>query len=525
MGSDIVFSGAIKSTVLSLQRTERQLDTTALRLATGRKVNSALDNPQNFFASLNLNNSASDHNRLIDGIGQSARTVQEALIGVEAIERLINQGEAIALDAREKLILGVDNLSLIREETNTSPASLSDQILANSPDVYYRLNDGGGAAADSGFGGGVTATYAGGVTTGAPALYANGGSNSASFDGINDRVRVNDSALINTTARPEKTVELVFNANDITPRQVLYEEGGPTNSLNIYILNGNLHITGRDQGNWGPSTPGGPTNLSVPINAGETYHVAFVYSQSENRFEGYVNGVSIGSVPVGNQPFPSHGNNTGIGGVEEDAWFDDILGNGNGFYFNGRISDVAIYNNNLTDDQILSHAQSLNSTTSERFLNKDFNNIWDQITQIAIDAQYLGINLLKNDDLTTFFNPNNTSALITEGVDFTAEGLGIPRFDFNKLEDIDRILESLYEARQVVREYGRTLVSDLNIIKTRDSYTREKINTLESGSSDLTIADQNEEAANLLASQTRQQLGVTSLSLANQASQSVLSLF
>lgn len=525
MGSDIVLTGATKSTVLSLQRTERQLDATTLRLATGRKVNSALDNPQNFFAALNLNNNASDHNRLIDGIGQSARTIEEALIGVEAIERLINQGEAIVLDAKEKLLVGAENPAVFREEINTSPASLSQQILAANPAVYYRLNDGGPTADDSGFGGGVNATYAGGVTTGAPALYANGGTNSASFNGTNGRVAVSDSPLINTTILTQKTVELVFNANDNLSRQVLYEEGGPTNSVNIYINNGRLHITGRDQNNWGPSTPLGPTNLSIPINAGETYHVAFVFSQAENRFEGYVNGVSIGAVSVGNQSFPSHSNNIGIGGVEQDAWFDDILANGNGFYFDGRISDVAIYTNNLTDAQILDHAESLNTTTSERFLHEDFNEILDQITRLAIDAQYRGINLLKNDDLTTFFNPENTSKLVTEGVDFTSDGLGIQRFDFNDIDDIDEILESLLRAREEVRDYGRTLVNDLSIIQTRNIYTLAHINTLSSGSEDLTVADQNEEGAKLLASQTRQQLGVTSLSLASQSAQSVLNLF
>ena len=525
MGNDIVISSASRSTVLSLQRTERDLDVTSLRLATGQKVNSALDDPQNFFASLALKNDASDYSRLIDGISQSARTVQEALIGIDAISSLVDQGEAVVTEARQKLVLGEDDASVFIEEVNTSPQSLSSQILGANPDVYYQLNDGGGTADDSGVGGGVNATYTGGVTTGAPALYTNGGTASASFDGVNDRVRVSDSPLINVGARTERTVELVFNANDITSRQVLYEEGGTVNSFNIYIEGGLVHITGTDQGAWGPNSPSGPNNINFPINLNETYHVAFVFSQAENRFEGYVNGVSVGSVSVGNAVFPSHTGNIGIGALEGGAWFDDIVAGGNGFNFNGSISDVAIYNTNLTDAQIQSHAQSLNATVTERFRHSDFENILDQIDQITIDANYRGVNLLRDEDLITYFNPKNTSSLLTEGVDLTTEALGIERFDFNDIDDIDRILESLRDARDTVREFGRTFVSDLGIIQTREDYTREKINTFESGANDLTIADQNEEGANLLASQIRQQLGVTSLSLASQSSQSVLNLF
>ncbi len=527
MSSDIVLSSASRTTVLSLQRTERQLDVTTLRLATGKKVNSALDNPQNFFASTALSEGASDYQRRLDGIGQNARTIQEALIGVDAISDLIDQGEAVVTEARENLLLGIDDPAVYEEEINTSPPSLSSQILAASPDVYFRLNDGGGIAVDSGTGGGVAATYANGAASGAPALYTNGGTTSATFDGVNDRVRITDSPLINTGNYPARSMELVFNADDVMTRQILFEEGGPTNSLAIYIFNGEIHITGRDSGNWGPTTPGGPTNIRAPINVGETYHVAFVFSQAQNRFEGYLNGASINTapVPVGNQAFPSHGNNIGIGGMEQDAWFDDILGNGSGFSFNGRISDVAIYNSILDDNVILAHAQSLNSTTSLRYFHRDFENILNQIDGITIDAHYRGTNLLRGETLTTIFNPNVTSLLETEGEDLSVKGLGIQRFDFNDINDLDGILENLRAARTQVRNYATTLISDLNIIRTREIYTREITNTLDSGANDLTIADQNEEGANLLAAQTRQQLGVTALSLASASNQSVLNLF
>ena len=86
-------------------------------------------------------------------------------------------------------------------------------------------------------------------------------------------------------------------------------------------------------------------------------------------------------------------------------------------------------------------------------------------------------------------------------------------------------MERLAYFKAEVRSFGQSLVSDLNVIQTREIYTREKVNTLESGSDDLIVADQNEEGANLLAAQTRQGLGVTALNLAAISTAQTLRLF
>ena len=75
MSSDVVLTSALRTNLQSLQNTQRLIDETQLKLATGLSVNSALDNPQNFFAAQNLDNRANDLNRLLDGIGQSVRTI------------------------------------------------------------------------------------------------------------------------------------------------------------------------------------------------------------------------------------------------------------------------------------------------------------------------------------------------------------------------------------------------------------------------------------------------------------------
>ena len=92
-------------------------------------------------------------------------------------------------------------------------------------------------------------------------------------------------------------------------------------------------------------------------------------------------------------------------------------------------------------------------------------------------------------------------------------------------EDIDKTLTELSVAIDYLRAYSTELGNNFTIIETRQNFTDALIDVLETGSDNLVLADMNEESANYLALQTRQQLAVNSLSLASQSAQSVLSLF
>lgn len=514
MVNDVVLSSALRNTLNSINRAQATLDNTSLRLATGKRINSAIDNPNNFFLSEALDNRANDFNRLMDGIGQSIRTIQEGLLGLEALERFIKQAETIADESLKKAQNGEVDLKIQAITVDASPTPLSQQILADTPDVYFRLNDAGNPAADSGFGGGVNATYLGGVALGSAPLYPNGSSPSADFDGINDAISVTNSGLINTGNHAQRTVELTFNADTVAGRQMLYEEGGGTNSFSIYIDNGNLYTVGRDQGAWGPN------NFSAPVLAGQTYHVAFVFDQPSNSFTGYLDGVSFGSTTVANTVFPSHTGNVNIG-RSGGAWFHDGNG-GAGFYFDGRISDVAIHNTALSAARIASHANSLNSSTRLKYVNTDFEKIVAQIDANTIDANYRGVNLLAGENLRTDFNEERTNYLITEGIDFTTIGLDISRLEFDSAESMEIIRDSARDALQKVRNYATTLTNNISIIESRSRFSEQLVTALQAGASELTIADLDKEGANLLAGQTRIALGFTALSLAGRSQASIL---
>ena len=91
--------------------------------------------------------------------------------------------------------------------------------------------------------------------------------------------------------------------------------------------------------------------------------------------------------------------------------------------------------------------------------------------------------------------------------------------------NIDTAAANLTAALTELRSESQALGANLSTVQIRQDFTKATINTLQTGSSDLTLADSNEEGANLLALQTRQQLSTTALSLAAQADQNVLRLF
>ena len=519
MTNDIGIGATLRRNINVINRTIQAFEVTSARLATGKKVNSALDNPQNYFAALDLQNRAADFSRRLDAIGQSLSVVQQANLGVSAIENLINQGEAIVIDSLEKALVNETDGALIDVELDNSPTSLRNQILSANPDVYYPLDDAAGPFTDLGNGGGVNATPTGGATLGAAPIYNNGGGNSVQFDGVNDHISVADSNLINLNATAARTVELVFNADDTTGRQILFEEGANVNGLTIYIDNGEVYVTAEDDN-------GGNRYAdifhSASINAGETYHVAFVFSAAEDRFQGFLNGVAMGPpISIGSENFPSHSGDVHIGGGNDGVQWHDGEGTGNAFHFQGRISDVAIYNRALTDSELFDHGTSLNASTEIKIANKEYDLILSQIDQIARDSGYRATNLLLGNDLITDFNDSRTTQLTTKGVNFTSAGLGLERFEFDSVENIEIILEQLRDARAEVRSFGNNLANDLVVLQTREDFTIQLINKHEKGADKLTLADQNEEGANQLALGTRLSLATTALTIGAQQQRSI----
>jgi flagellin len=172
-------------------------------------------------------------------------------------------------------------------------------------------------------------------------------------------------------------------------------------------------------------------------------------------------------------------------------------------------------------------ALSTTDTTERSSLATQFNTLMDQLDDIAEDSGYKGINFLSSDSLDVVFNADGTNKVTVSGFDGSASGLAIADATNSWAADanINAAISDLDDAKDTLRSEAQELSNNLSVITARDDFTEKMINTLEDGVANLTNADMEEESANMLMLQTRQQLGITSLSMASQAAQSILRLF
>ncbi len=182
----------------------------------------------------------------------------------------------------------------------------------------------------------------------------------------------------------------------------------------------------------------------------------------------------------------------------------------------------------LTFGAVAAPVADASSQTIRANLVAQYNNVIQQITTTSQDSSFNGINLLNGDDLKLTFNETGKSTLTVKGVTFNAAGLGLASLvsgtDFLDNASANKALTLLGSASTTLRTEASALGSNLSIVQIRQDFSKNLINVLQTGASNLTLADTNEEAANSQALATRQSIAVSALALANQAQASVLQL-
>ncbi|HEV2958045.1 MAG TPA: hypothetical protein VGX95_18165 [Xanthobacteraceae bacterium] len=170
-------------------------------------------------------------------------------------------------------------------------------------------------------------------------------------------------------------------------------------------------------------------------------------------------------------------------------------------------------------------AGTVNSTRSS--LATQYNQLLSQIDQLASDSGFNGVNLLAGQSLQVVFNVSRTSSEVLQGVTFNSAGLGISQAanNFQTNTSLANAANQLTASLTTLQNQAASFGTNLSVIQIRQSFTSATINTLQTGADNLTLADNNQEGANLLALQTRQSLAETALSLAAQSQNSVLRLF
>jgi len=168
------------------------------------------------------------------------------------------------------------------------------------------------------------------------------------------------------------------------------------------------------------------------------------------------------------------------------------------------------------------------SQTARSSLVAQYNQIIQQITTTAQDSSFNGVNLLNGDTLKLVFNETGKSTSTIAGVTFDPNGLGLKSLvngtDFIDNAATNSVLTALNTASTTLRSQASAFGANLSIVQIRQDFSKNLINVLQTGSSNLTLADSNEEAANSQALSTRQSIAVSALALANTSNQSVLQL-
>jgi flagellin len=170
-------------------------------------------------------------------------------------------------------------------------------------------------------------------------------------------------------------------------------------------------------------------------------------------------------------------------------------------------------------------AEAARTATDTATLTAQFTGILDQISKLATDSTFGGANLLGASSLVVQLGESGTLTIASQNntVSGTVGGVGIS--SALTAGSVDNVISQVNGALAGLRTASQNLSSNLTIVSTRQDFTTNMISTLKTGADNLTLADMNEEGANMLMLQTRQSLGVTALSLSSQAAQSVLKLF
>ncbi|MGE0751033.1 MAG: flagellin [Variibacter sp.] len=478
MASGITLSAGVRQNLLALQNTASLLSTTQNRLATGKKVNSALDNPTSFFTSSSLSARASDLSGILDSMSNGIQTLQAANNGLTAITKTVESMQATINQARQDASFKSTSFTIDATAIGTSTVknlSISGGAVGTTA-VDIALNTAGTSATPgSATSGTVPGTYTGGTLT---------------INGTDVTIADDTNAA---------GLKAAIDAASITG--ITTSVSGST--ITISNANGNVDFTG--------ST--GALLTSLGLSTSTNYAAAT--SGSVKTVDDLVSAINSNTSLTGKVKASNDGGKLNIQNLSTDD-----------------LSVVGATAANVIDGTTgASSTQTIGGNSVRKNLISQFNDLRTQLNKLADDSSFNGVNLLKGDTLKLVFNETNTSSISIvsqdpNGINSDVLGIGTATAaEFSSNTSLDSRLDGLATALTSLRSQSSAFGSNLSIVQNRQDFTKNMINTLQTGADNLVLADSNEEAANLLALQTRQQLSTTALSLASQADQAVLRLF
>ena len=476
--SGITLTAAVRSNLLSLQDVTANQATTQQRLATGKKVNSALDNPTNYFTAAALSARAGELTNLLDSMTNGINTLKAADNGLTSITTTIQSMQASVTQARQDASWQSQSYSIDASTfgTTASVVKFSGGAVGSTP-VSVNLNEHQVATGVGGNGTSAIGT-AGNLTIQASDI--NGGNQ------ITVAVSATDTAT-DIATNINKAAGYSLASVDASNQLVLTDEGPNT-----------VTVGGASAAAAGFAGANATSSQAFTATAESVDDIASAINNNKN-LQGLVKASNnAGQLQITNLSIIA----LTVTGVGSSGKIDGSTG-----------------------------TSTIGGNTVRKNLVDQFNQLKDQLDKTAADSSFNGINLLQGDSLKLFFNELSTSSLTIQstnvaGVSSSTLSIGsATNTEFQNNSALDARLQGLHTALTQVASQASAFGSNLSVVQNRQTFTNAMVNTLQTGSDGLTLADGNLEGANMLALQTRQQLSIQALSLASQANAAVMRLF
>ena len=606
--SEISLTAGIRSNLLLLQNTQRQMEKTQNALSTGNKINTALDGPAAFFAAKGLNQRASDLMALKESMGQAINTIKAADTGVTAIEGLIEQMRGLTTQAYNALASDPDSV-LVRGNLARNFDELKAQIDRVAQDAGYQgknllLGEGvwldaiSSTKDDINSVDGISSARTTNVSETDSYTIALSGTRAVSGNSSDIATAELDRGL--TALKLSGTMSTTLgNFDDVTielrgtpgrERSVTISEGLTSHTVDGFFMDDQTAVAKLTQTATATLAQVGTVTIGGTFEAGDTFTVTWgdktaTYTLSAGDVSA---GASTADTMTAIKAALSGGLALGAGGALTITGYDiKISGatSGEELTFtsqaeNAKTKDVTYTFASGTHVSFTLDREAMETATKggnglsviEKNVNmqirvtnqdgiaveRDASNLRGQsklsagvnafafhsgTVRLTIDERTIASSVGSTEvliteqkteaddanDLTVFFNETSTSQITVVSQNVQTDGRGL-RLDYAQNDwadrsDIDEAVAQINFAVSELRSASTSLGTNLNIITTRETFTREFTNVLKEGADKLVLADQNEEGAKMLMLQTRQQLGTISLSLANQAQQAILQLF
>ena len=531
--SGIVLSASVRQNLLSLQSTAQLLATTQNDLATGNAVNSALDNPTSYFTAQSLNNRASDISNLLDSIGNGVQVLQAANTGITSLQSLVSNAQSIA----NQVLQAPTGYTTKSTVTSTAIAgATANNLLGNGVNATVT----GTALTDSDTTDTVTAAtlLVGGTTTtdGLATAPANGSSlvvdgKSITFstaqvatttDGAGNvtiGIGTGSTATVQTVLTAIDGITGATTASTVTAGALVLSTG---TSQNLVIAAGTTSALGA------LGLAAGTTAFVPPTLTGQTLSITPTTTTTGTTATNIVFGTGIGEVSTLNQLNTALAANDLQASINSTGQISITTTNNAASSTIGAVTTTGTGNPFASLPAAAAPVADPNSQATRASLVAQYNQVLQQINTTAQDSSFNGINLLNGDTLDMTFDETGASKLSISGVTFNDAGLGLSSLgagtDFLDNNSANSVLATLTQASTTLRTEASALGSNLSVVEIRQDFNKSLINVLQTGASNLTLADPNEEAANSQALSTRQSIAVWALALANQSQQSVLQL-